>query len=157
MLPVAPHRLLFGLALAQGALGLLAWTVPSLAPALPGSVDWHAHEMVFGFALAIVAGFLLTRLSGPAVLAVAGAWLAARLAHAAPGLPVALRAALSLAGTAAIALPAAGTFLRGAKRAGSLVFPALVLGFVVAEALFQLGALGALRHGTTAGRWNGGG
>lgn len=28
---------------------------------LPGnSVDWHAHEMIFGFASAIVAGFLLT-------------------------------------------------------------------------------------------------
>ena len=49
---------------------------------------WHAHEMVFGFALAVVAGFLLTAgrnwsnrptPSGKVLMALAALWLAARL------------------------------------------------------------------------------
>lgn len=48
------------------ALAIAAWTamlagIPSVGPApvLPG-MFWHAHEMVFGFAAAIVVGFLFT-------------------------------------------------------------------------------------------------
>lgn len=51
-------------------------------------VAWHAHEMVFGFALAVVAGFLYTAVrnwtgqptpAGAALAAVAGLWLAGRV------------------------------------------------------------------------------
>jgi uncharacterized protein involved in response to NO len=49
-----------------GALAMLVWlgTLHGLpltgrAPAL-GGILWHAHEMIFGFTVAIVAGFLLT-------------------------------------------------------------------------------------------------
>lgn len=51
--------------------------------------QWHSHEMLFGFALAIVLGFVLTAaqnwtgqasLSGTDLLLVVGLWLAARLA-----------------------------------------------------------------------------
>jgi uncharacterized protein involved in response to NO len=54
-----------------------------------GWLAWHRHEMLFGFAAAIVTGFLLTAvqnwtgrpsLSGPPLAALAGLWLAARLA-----------------------------------------------------------------------------
>lgn len=54
-----------------------------------GWLAWHRHEMLFGFGLAIVAGFLLTAvqnwtgqpsLSGKPVAALAGVWLAARMA-----------------------------------------------------------------------------
>lgn len=50
-------------------------------------VSWHGHEMVFGYASAVIAGFLLTAvrnwtgmrtLEGPALLALSGLWLAAR-------------------------------------------------------------------------------
>ncbi len=49
---------------------------------------WHAHEMVFGFAAAVLAGFLLTAarawtgrptLSGASLAALAGLWVAGRL------------------------------------------------------------------------------
>jgi uncharacterized protein involved in response to NO len=119
--------------------------------AVPEGALLHAHELIFGHALAVIGGFLLTRVSGPALLAIAAAWVAARVAHAVPDPPVLLRAALSVAATAAIALPAARAFLRGAKRAGSMVFPAILLGLVVAEALFQLGETGALPRGPEAG------
>lgn len=68
-------------------LGMLAHglTLPvAMAPAA-----WHAHEMLFGFAMAAVAGFLLTAvpnwtgrlpLNGWPLAALAGLWLAGRLA-----------------------------------------------------------------------------
>jgi len=49
---------------------------------------WHAHEMIFGYAFAVVVGFLFTAVrnwtgrptpSGPALAAIAGLWFAARV------------------------------------------------------------------------------
>ncbi len=60
----------------------------SLSPAF-----WHAHEMVYGYALAVVAGFLLTAVRnwtgvptphGGRLGALAGCWLAARVAWMTP-------------------------------------------------------------------------
>ena len=65
-----------------GLLGLVA--LPSNVP----PVAWHAHEMLFGFALAVIVGFLLTAGKawtglatprGATLAALAGLWLAARL------------------------------------------------------------------------------
>lgn len=68
---------------------------------------WHAHEMLFGFAMAAVAGFLLTAvpnwtgrmpLNGWPLAALAGLWLAGRLAVAfGDRLGAAAAAALDLA------------------------------------------------------------
>lgn len=58
---------------------------------LPGylsGLDWHSHEMIFGFAPAVIAGFLLTAVrnwtglptaSGAALAGLAGLWLAGRV------------------------------------------------------------------------------
>ncbi|MEJ2326700.1 MAG: NnrS family protein, partial [Chromatiaceae bacterium] len=60
----------------------------ALPPGLDG-VSWHAHEMLFGYVGAVVAGFLLTAVrnwtgtetaTGPTLAALALLWLAARLA-----------------------------------------------------------------------------
>ncbi|HEX8591683.1 MAG TPA: NnrS family protein [Pseudomonas sp.] len=70
--------------------GWLAWQ-PS-----GGALAWHRHEMLFGFAAAIIAGFLLTAvqnwtgqpgLSGQPLIALFALWLAGRLAWFV-GLPV---------------------------------------------------------------------
>jgi uncharacterized protein involved in response to NO len=60
------------------------------APRLPFSpMHWHAHEMIFGYGMAVVAGFLLTAvrnwthlntLKGYPLAGLATLWLAARLA-----------------------------------------------------------------------------
>nr|WP_264185805.1 NnrS family protein [Roseicella aerolata] len=113
----------------------------------------HPHEMLLGQALAVLAGFLLHRLPRAALLAIAACWVTARLAQAVPDTPEALRAVLSLVATGAIALPAAHGFLRGAKQADNFVFPLLLLGFLVADALFTLGELAVLPRGAEAGRW----
>ena len=60
-----PFRPFFLLTAAHGALAMAAW-IAFLSGLLPlpdvagGAVVWHAHEMLFGFAMASIVGFLLT-------------------------------------------------------------------------------------------------
>jgi len=82
---------LFGAIFTIVAVGLwmTAYTgkLPGWEPA-GGWLDWHRHEMPFGFAVAIVAGFLMTAVQnwtgipgvrGWPLAALVGLWLAARL------------------------------------------------------------------------------
>ena len=75
------------------ALALVVWIVSLFGGfAFPSSFDalsWHRHEMLFGFVGAVVAGFLLTAIpnwtgrlpiAGPPLAALAGLWIAARVA-----------------------------------------------------------------------------
>ena len=59
------------------------------SPGAHGPLAWHAHEMVFGFSVAVIAGFLLTAvgnwtgretLVGGPLLALAALWVAGRVA-----------------------------------------------------------------------------
>lgn len=69
-----------------GGVYIYGWPVPHL-PFTP--LQWHAHEMIFGYGMAVVAGFLLTAvrnwtqlptLHGSALAGLALLWLAARVA-----------------------------------------------------------------------------
>lgn len=86
-------RPFFGLAALGGAVALPAWlaawrgVLPVSSPLPP--IAWHAHEMLFGYAAAVVAGFLLTAVSnwtrrptavGPALVGLAALWVVARIA-----------------------------------------------------------------------------
>lgn len=86
-----------------GAVAVVAWVAQLegrlAGPALQAGVAWHAHEMVFGFALAVIAGFLLTAVrawtgiatpSGIPLAALALLWIAARVAMWTGPAPVAL-------------------------------------------------------------------
>lgn len=89
------------------------------------SISWHSHEMIFGFTMAIIAGFLLTAVEnwtsrptarGPFLAALIGLWMIGRLV----GLGGAAAAIGGLADllflptlTVAIAIP---LFLAGSKR-----------------------------------------
>src|SRR6185369_14194485 len=99
-----PFFLLAGL---WSAIAVPVWLcVYSGAVALPSALPpaaWHAHEMVFGFAFASVAGFLLTAipnwtgrlpLRGWPLAALAFLWLAGRAAVLLSGVIGALPAAL---------------------------------------------------------------
>lgn len=66
----------------------------SWLPSEHGGVVWHAHEMVFGYAMAVVAGFLLTAvgnwtgvpgLRATPLVVLLGAWTVARVAFFVPG------------------------------------------------------------------------
>ena len=81
-----PFYLLAG---AFAALAVPLWAL-QYAGVLPGAnILWHAHEMVFGYAFAVIAGFLLTAVrvwtgratpTGALLGAIVLLWLAARLA-----------------------------------------------------------------------------
>ena len=84
------------LAATFAAVSVLAWALQFAGllgrPYLDGPLG-HAHEMVFGFALAVIVGFLFTAgrnwtglptPSGTALAGLAGLWLAARLLAATP-------------------------------------------------------------------------
>ena len=38
---------------------MILWTVSFSFPRL-SSIHWHAHKMIYGYAMAVIAGFLLT-------------------------------------------------------------------------------------------------
>lgn len=78
-----------------GAVSAPTWMIAS---------RWHAHEMVFGYTLAVVAGFLLTAVphwtkketpTGGPLAALVGVWLVARFAMQGTALPE-LRSAIAL-------------------------------------------------------------
>ncbi len=79
-----PFYLLAG---AYAALAVPIWAL-QYAGWLPGAnILWHAHEMLFGYAFAVIAGFLLTAVrawtgrptpTGAALAAIAALWLCAR-------------------------------------------------------------------------------
>jgi uncharacterized protein involved in response to NO len=123
---------------------------------------WHAHEMLFGFGVAVIVGFLLTAGKawtglatprGPVLGALAGLWLAARLATLVA--PYALYAVLDLVFLPVVAgilvdvlvragnrrnLPLAGMLI--ALSAANLVFHLSVLGMIDVSPLHSLyGAL----------------
>jgi len=80
-----PFYLLAG---AYAALAVPVWAL-QFTGRVPGANPlWHAHEMLFGYAFAVIAGFLLTAVrawtsrptpSGAALAGIAGLWIAARL------------------------------------------------------------------------------
>jgi uncharacterized protein involved in response to NO len=111
---------------------------------------WHAHEMLYGFAAAVVIGFLMTAGKawtglptprGPALGALALLWIAARLA--ALGAPYAVYALLDVA-----LLPlVAGIFARLLLRAGNrrnLPLAGVLVGLAAANIVFHLAVLGII-------------
>lgn len=116
-------------------------------PVVGSPYAWHAHEMVFGFAAAAIAGFLLTAvpnwtgalpISGRPLVALSLIWLAGRLAMAFSGLLPAWFVALAdlafipvLGGFAAWQL-----FAKPAAR--NLVFLAILMLLFAGNALFHL-------------------
>ena len=104
-------RVFFLLAGLYGAIPVAAWiTVLYGGAVLPrgfGSPFWHAHEMLFGYAVAAAAGFLLTAVpnwtgtapvQGWPLAGLAALWLAGRAAVlASPWYPLGVFAAVDLA------------------------------------------------------------
>jgi uncharacterized protein involved in response to NO len=115
------------------------------------ATSWHAHEMVFGFAVAVIAGFLLTAVGnwtqretaiGLPLLALAGLWLAGRLAMAFSGmLPPGVVAAADLTFLPALFLALARPVI-AAKNRRNYVVLAVVAAFFVANGWLHLAALG---------------
>ncbi len=111
---------------------------------------WHAHEMVFGYALAVIVGFLFTAgrnwsgrptPTGRALMALAALWLAARVAVLTPYAGVA--AALNMAMPWAAAWGLWRALHAGGNRR-NYFFVALLVLMGVAAGVFHLGQMGLI-------------
>lgn len=137
-------------ALALMAAWLGVWT-GALTPAPYFDViNWHAHEMLFGYTAAVIAGFLLTAvrnwsgvdtLNGAPLAALVGLWLLARILFFVPALPGWALALIDLAFLPVLALSLLRPILAGSNKANRVLL--LLLGVMfVANALMHLQALG---------------
>jgi uncharacterized protein involved in response to NO len=141
------------LASSFAAISILLWALQFTghlgAPYLSGPL-WHAHEMLFGFTLAVVVGFLLTAgqawtgqptPTGAKLAALAALWLAARVLVLTPwGWASALaNTAFPLSAAAALAVP----FVRAGNRRNYFFIALLVL-LGLASLAVHLGQLGVV-------------
>jgi len=111
-------------------------------------VVWHSHEMLFGFATAVIAGFLLTAVrnwtglptpTGAVLAMLAMLWLAAR-AFIIRG-PAPLAALIDVMFLPALAIAIAGPILRSRNRRNYKVL-AIILALAVSHGVFHLASLG---------------
>lgn len=153
---------------AFAVIGILLWTAiysfnwQGLNAAYP-AMTWHAHEMIFGYTLAVVAGFLLTAIKNwtgqqtlhqAPLLLLTAIWLAARLLPFMQGLSLQAVASVDLlfmlALLAAVAIPVLRA--RQWQQAGIIAKVALM---TLANAVFYLGLLGYWSAGTQLGLYAG--
>ena len=118
---------------------------------LPPTV-WHGHEMVFGFAVAVIAGFLLTAATnwtgrrtatGAGLAALAGLWIAGRVALIVPGVPVWLAIGVDVAFLPALAIVLAIPLLATGNRR-NVVFPIVLTVLGLINLTIHLGSIDAI-------------
>ena len=147
------------------AIGLWTWFFLGYSPIQPmglAPAQWHAHEMVYGYAMAVIAGFLLTAVRnwsgvqtvhGAALLLLVSLWLAARVLALIPGalLPMAVMdLGFNLGLVAAVFYPV----LR-ARRWKQVPLLTLPLVMAALHGVFYLGVLGGWPPGATLGVYGG--
>jgi uncharacterized protein involved in response to NO len=121
---------------------------------------WHAHEMLFGFVVAVLAGFLLTAVGnwtqretavGPPLLGLAGLWIAGRVVMALSGaLPRGVVAAVDLAFLPALMAAIARPLVLSRNRR-NFVMVALLAALFFANLVMHMDALRVLPGGGRTG------
>ncbi|WP_457945021.1 NnrS family protein [Vreelandella alkaliphila] len=129
---------------------LAFWHGTILLRPYSGLVFWHQHEMLFGFAAAVVAGFLLTAvrnwtglpsLNGGPLLGLVVLWLLGRVLMAFPmGLPEWMLLTVDLAFLPVVAVVMARLVIT-AKRWRNLIFVPVLLLFAIANLAMHLGVM----------------
>ena len=143
-------------AAAYGAVAVLLWVAAyagwlALPTPWPGPL-WHGHELVFGFAAAAIAGFLLTAVpkwtdsrpvTGVPLGLLFGAWLAGRVVcTVGDAIPDAAVAMVDLAFFPLLILAVTPPIVR-ARRARNYGFPVMLTGLFAANLVMHLDAAGA--------------
>ncbi len=150
-------RLFFLLAGVHAVLFLPAWLLTLSARFAPArhldAMTWHAHEMLFGFTSAVIAGFLLTSVSnwtsretlvGAPLGALGVVWVAGRIVMTLPtGLPSWAVAAIDLAFLPLVAL-AIGRPILATKNTRNFGMVGLVLAMWLGNLALHADALGLL-------------
>ena len=138
-------------------------SVPLSPAGLSGTI-WHGHEMIFGYVMAVVAGFLLTAvgnwtglagLRGPALAALLLLWLIARVAFFIPVESALIAAAaadllFALGLIAGVSLPVIRV-----RQWQQLAIVAKLCLMLVSSAVFYAGGLGYLDQGVMWGLYTG--
>jgi uncharacterized protein involved in response to NO len=154
-------RPFFALAAAYAVLIVPIWLAVLTGVASPSSyldpVTWHAHEMIFGFTVAVIAGFLLTAVGnwtqretvvGLPLLALAGLWLLGRVAMVlAARLPRGLPALVDLAFLPLLTLALARPLV-AARNRRNFVMLAILTALFAANVAVHLDALGVIEAGS---------
>lgn len=136
------------------ALAMLLWigmlTGTLMLPSAFDPVSWHAHEFLFGYLSAIIAGFLLTAVSnwtgrppimGAALAALVALWIAGRLAVAfSDHLTPAVVMAIDLSMPVALAATIAFELIKG-RNWRNLIVLAMLTTLIAGNAVFHLEAI----------------
>lgn len=125
---------------------------------------WHAHEMIFGYAMAVIAGFLLTAiknwtgqqtLRGPGLVVLFALWLLARaLPLTGMDVPLEVLAIVDLLFMLLLVVAATLPVLKVKQYKQLGVISKLVL-LMLSNLLFYLGAAGTIEHGERWGLYSG--
>ncbi|MFM2400127.1 MAG: hypothetical protein RL341_2284 [Pseudomonadota bacterium] len=112
------------------------------APPATGAMLWHAHEMVYGFALAVITGFVFTAARtwtgldtplGRQLVVRVCLWLAARVLFAVGWLDLAI--AVELIFLASVGIPVARVLIKTASRRNYFLL-AMLSAFAIADLVF---------------------
>jgi uncharacterized protein involved in response to NO len=150
-----------GLAVAWIPLWVAVWHGHLALPSGFGPLSWHTHEMLFGFTVAVLVGFLLTAIpnwtgrptiTGAPLAGLAVLWLAGRMVMlAGGGLPWQVVAAIDVA-----FLPlAAGAMLPpliATRNRRNIVFPFILIALALANLALHLDAAGVMTVGAEVTR-----
>ena len=143
-----------------GGIYVYGWSAPRL-PFSP--MHWHAHEMIFGYGMAVAAGFLLTAvrnwthldtLRGYPLAGLAALWLAARLAGWVIPLQILPMMMLDLTFDLWLIVAIFRPILRARQHDQIGIASKLVL-LMLANLCFYLGASGVLEQGIVWGLYSG--
>ena len=152
----AGYRPLFLLSALWSAIAIPVWLaayIHGYAPAAMPAMTWHAHEMIYGYAAAAVAGFMLSAIPdwtgrfpshGLPLAMLASLWIAARLAllFSAP-----LGALFDVAFLLVVSIAVARELVAGRHWRGLPMLAALLL-LLAGNALVHLETLGLANTGT---------
>lgn len=145
----------FFLLAALSALVLIAlwpfvWHGVLTLPAHYDPINWHAHEMLFGYSVAVIAGFLLTAVrnwtgettwTGQRLALLAAVWLLGRVLPWLPGVPLWLLVTVDGVFLPLLAMSLVQPLWRGQSRSNRVFVPLLLL-MGLAGVLSQLQMLG---------------
>ncbi len=140
------------------AIYLLGWNI---VPAGYTAPVWHAHEMIYGYGVAVIAGFLLTAvrnwtnvqtLHGPGLMALFALWVVARLSPftGSPAVAFLFDTLFMFSFAAGLLHPVVK-----AKSWNQLVVVAIVFLLACSNMLFYLGLTGVVSGGTYMGLYAG--
>jgi len=159
----------FFLAAAIFAVGLMAQWVFTFAGNREfanyyGAIGWHSHELIFGYAVAVIAGFLLTAVrnwtdvqtaAGASLAGLTALWFIARLMPFFPGaFPPWLIALVDIAFLPALAVALSIPLLRSGQRR-NLIFLPLLGALALANFLVHLELTGYTESSARAGTFLG--